>query len=584
MVTSSSRVRLFISSILSFSLILLLSISAHAAPPLAPPWGPVTPPTLTLSGPAIDTVLVNSGVIFSNILVEKDIPHTFNTGGTAQGWNADDADWDYSLPFSFTYYGVTYATGHTIKISSNGRICFDNTQSCTDTSGNIAYGPYGPQIAPLWRDLYTGNGGGDDIYITQNSGSVTFRWQAKDCCGPNFSVNFSATLFSNGQIQFDYGDHPVPYDSIYQSIGVSSGDGTHYTLSPKSSLSSYDNISSSLWSYAFGYNDPGVTWTDSVDGSGRILLASSGSVDITTPGTYILEYTYTNSRGTGATVTRTVNVVNADSIAPVVTLVGSGTVRIPQGTIWSDSGATWIDNMDGTGSISVASSGSVNSSVIGTYILTYRKIDAAGNTGSVNRTVIVTDITPPVLTLIDSGSISISQGSSWTDLGARWTDNIDGTGTITTATSGSVNAAVAWTYTLTYIKVDAAGNTGSITRTITVSPISGGGGGGGGGGSSSSFSTPSISTTTNTSTPVVTPNTTTTVTKNTTQEVIQKVVVDSKKATVVSTPTTLKRWTVIIVYRTLNNGKQVKAGTTRVSNGVIKYTTHLKGTYSFIKK
>ncbi len=221
---------------------------------------------------------------------------------------------------------------------------------------------------------------------------MTFRWQATDCCGPDYEVNFSVTLFENGQIRFDYGDQPVAYDinNIYQSIGVSAGDGAHYTLSSKASLSSYDNISSSLWDHEFGYDDPGVLWTDNTDGSGVILRATSGSVDVNTIGTYTLEYTYTNSQGTGATITRTVNVVPADAIPPTITLVGSGTVNISQDSNWSDSGATWSDNVDGTGTIATASSGSVNVAVAGTYPLIYQYVDVAGNTGSTTRTVVVT--------------------------------------------------------------------------------------------------------------------------------------------------------------------------------------------------
>lgn len=195
---------------------------------------------------------------------------------------------------------------------------------------------------------------------------MTFRWQATSCCGPDEPVNFSVTLFANGQIRFDYGDQPTAYDAgnIYQTIGVSSGDEVHYSNSPKASLASYNYISGSLWTYAYGYDDPGATWTDDYDGSGSIVSATSGTVDINTVGTYTIDYTYTNSQGASSTVTRTVNVVPPDSIAPVVTLVGSGNMDIALGATWSDSGATWTDNVDGTGTILSATSGSVDTSTL----------------------------------------------------------------------------------------------------------------------------------------------------------------------------------------------------------------------------
>jgi hypothetical protein len=45
---------------------------------------------------------------------------------------------------------------------------------------------------------------------------------------------------------------------------------------------------------------------------------------------------------------------------------------------------------------------------------------------------------------------------------------VDGTGAILNAYSGSVNMRVPGIYSLQYQKVDAHGNTGSITRSVTV--------------------------------------------------------------------------------------------------------------------
>ena len=60
-----------------------------------------------------------------------------------------------------------------------------------------------------------------------------------------------------------------------------------------------------------GFVDPGASWTDIVEGSGVILTATSGTVDTNTPGSYVLEYTYTDAAGNaGNVVTRTVIVVD----------------------------------------------------------------------------------------------------------------------------------------------------------------------------------------------------------------------------------------------------------------------------------
>ncbi len=70
------------------------------------------------------------------------------------------------------------------------------------------------------------------------------------------------------------------------------------------------------------YTEFGATWIDNVDGTGTVMTASSGSVDINTPGVYTLEYTHADiATNTGNTVTRTVTVTSGvDTTPPVVIL------------------------------------------------------------------------------------------------------------------------------------------------------------------------------------------------------------------------------------------------------------------------
>lgn len=70
-----------------------------------------------------------------------------------------------------------------------------------------------------------------------------------------------------------------------------------------------------------------------------------------------------------------------DTTAPTITLVGSGnqTLQASTGT-YADAGATWTDIISGSGTISVATSGSVNMKIPGTYTLSYAIADSSGNT------------------------------------------------------------------------------------------------------------------------------------------------------------------------------------------------------------
>lgn len=274
-----------------------------------------------------------------------------------------------------------------------------------------------------------------------------------------------------------------------------------------------------------------------------------------------------------------------DVTAPVVTLIGSGTQTIAHGSVFSDSGATWSDAVDGTGILTTANSGSVNTAITGSYVLTYIKVDAAGNTGSTTRTVVVADQTAPVVTLVGSGTITLANGAVYTESGATWSDAMDGTGAIAAANSGSVNTTTAGTYTLTYRKVDAAGNTGSTIRTVTVLvPVIVQSSGGGGGTSSYSAPVKIVAPSTTQSGYIPAISTLPSSNPAITQDRFDKKVADLKKSKTLTTTTTLKKGTQVIVYRVLLSGKQVKVGTVRVFNGKITYIAKTPGKYILTQK
>ena len=75
----------------------------------------------------------------------------------------------------------------------------------------------------------------------------------------------------------------------------------------------------------------------------------------------------------------------------------------------------------------------------------------------------------PVITLNGSASISLTVGATYTELGAKASDDVDGDISTKIITTGTVNTAVAGTYTITYTVSDTAGNIATATRTISVS-------------------------------------------------------------------------------------------------------------------
>lgn len=82
------------------------------------------------------------------------------------------------------------------------------------------------------------------------------------------------------------------------------------------------------------------------------------------------------------------------------------------------------------------------------------------------------DTTRPMITLSGSATMSVAQGSSFTDPGATATDNVDGNITSRIVRTGSVNTGTAGTYTLSYNVRDNAGNfANTVTRTVIVTAV-----------------------------------------------------------------------------------------------------------------
>jgi len=76
---------------------------------------------------------------------------------------------------------------------------------------------------------------------------------------------------------------------------------------------------------------------------------------------------------------------DVDVTPPVITLNGSSVVSITVGDIYTDAGATAIDDVDGP--VTVATTGTVDNTNPGIYTLTYTATDASSNTATTIRTI-----------------------------------------------------------------------------------------------------------------------------------------------------------------------------------------------------
>lgn len=215
------------------------------------------------------------------------------------------------------------------------------------------------------------------------------------------------------------------------------------------------------------YIEAGATAEDDVDG--EVSVSISGSVDINKLGEYTLTYTAVDSSGNSANESRTVTVV--DTTPPVITLLGESDIQVEAGSEYTDAGATASDTVDGD--VSVTIEGSVNTSALGEYTLTYSANDLSGNSSTTTRIITVIDTIAPALTLVGESNIQIEAGTEYVEQGATANDILDGN--LNVSIEGEVNSNLPGNYTRHYTATDLSGNSSVLSRTVrvvdTVAPL-----------------------------------------------------------------------------------------------------------------
>ena len=164
------------------------------------------------------------------------------------------------------------------------------------------------------------------------------------------------------------------------------------------------------------YNELGITATDNLDNTISNIVIS-GNINIYTPGAYTLTYTATDSYNNSNSISRIINIA-LDNIIPTISLNGLNPIKLQIGNTYTESGITAIDYLGNN--LSPIITGTVNTSQIGKYLLTYTVTDYSGNSNSIIRTIYVLNsnnssayqMNNPITYLYltnDYNSISISQ-------------------------------------------------------------------------------------------------------------------------------------------------------------------------------
>ena len=173
-------------------------------------------------------------------------------------------------------------------------------------------------------------------------------------------------------------------------------------------------------------------------------------------------------------------ITDDDPTPPVITLNGATNIDWPHGGVYSEFGATCLDDVDGQINGNVVISGDTvdTSAPISTvFTIDYDCDDASGNSAAtIQRTVtiIAPDTIPPVITLNGVTDTAWPHGKVYSEFGATCLDDVDGQINGNVVISGDTvdtSAPISTVFTIDYDCDDASGNSAAtIQRTVTLIP------------------------------------------------------------------------------------------------------------------
>ena len=126
------------------------------------------------------------------------------------------------------------------------------------------------------------------------------------------------------------------------------------------------------------YEELGFTATDNYDGdiTSKVKIKKEEN---------IIDYSVKDSSNNKKEVTR--RITKDDVEKPIITLKGNTEISLAVNTAYQEPGYTASDNCDGDITSKVETSGSINTSTVGTYTLTYKVKDNNDNETTITRTI-----------------------------------------------------------------------------------------------------------------------------------------------------------------------------------------------------
>ena len=210
---------------------------------------------------------------------------------------------------------------------------------------------------------------------------------------------------------------------------------------------------------------PGIDFRD-VDPLYEVDLGTSVSIDysnvVTTDNSvYYVVYRASDGANPDAVVLRRVSV--ADTLSPIVTIIGDNPYTLERYAEYVDPGATTDTE---SGSYFVSTTSTVDNTAVGSYTVTYDVTDDINANTIVQRIVNVVDTTAPIVTLNGASSVTLERYGVFSDIDEGV--EIEAPGSLVSVDTSQLDNTTQGTYTVTYNVVDEYENANVITREVVV--------------------------------------------------------------------------------------------------------------------
>ncbi len=257
------------------------------------------------------------------------------------------------------------------------------------------------------------------MYVEVGNSYLEPGFEAKDNKGNNIS---NQVIITSDLDTSKLGQYSLVYTIVdafgMVSIverGVNVGDTTAPIITPKSNpyvqqvgsaidLTKVVNVNDNYWPSSY------------------LTTTIQGIVDVNSVGTYYVKYVSRDNSG-NVSKEETVRIDVKDTKPPVVKLNAISPMNHEVKTTFVDPGVLSTDNYWPANTVVITKKGSVNSNVLGTYVIWYIATDPSGNKDSVSRTVVVLDRTKPYVDLLNINEVNLDRWKVYVDAPVALVDN-----------------------------------------------------------------------------------------------------------------------------------------------------------------